>query len=593
MTRRRMLWQVYVPFLVVTLVSLVALVWFTSNALRSFYLDRLASDLEVRARFVERQVADHLAAGDQSSIDRLCKELGAMTSTRITVIAPAGKVLGDSDERPEIMENHIGRPEISQALSENRGIAIRYSGTLKTNLMYFAIPVYNGDKIIGVVRTSLSISSIEQALSNIRYKVILGGLVAAILAAVASLVISRRISRPLEELKEAAQRFARGELGLKLPLPNTAEIGDLAEAMNLMAGQLNDRIRIILQQRNELEAMLSSMSEGVLAFDNEENLISMNQAASELFDVEPSRVAGRSVHEIIRNPDLHRLVSAALSAGEPVEGEVTLTGSTEKFLQVNGTVLRGGQGNRIGALIVLNDLTRLRQLENLRRDFVANVSHELKTPVTSIKGFVETLLDGAINDSGKALEFLRIISAESNRLNSIIEDILSLSRIEEEDKQEGIILERMKIRPALESAIRSREIKASEKSIKISLSCPPDLTAKINAPLLEHAVVNLVDNAIKYSPPESDVHVSCRRRDDSILINVKDEGCGISPQHLPRVFERFYRVDKARSRQMGGTGLGLAIVKHIVLAHKGKVSVESKVGEGSTFTISLPCQETD
>jgi two-component system phosphate regulon sensor histidine kinase PhoR len=272
-----------------------------------------------------------------------------------------------------------------------------------------------------------------------------------------------------------------------------------------------------------------------------------------------------------------------------VEGDIVLRDTEgERFLQAHGTVLRGAQGQEIGALIVLNDVTRLRRLETLRRDFVANVSHELKTPITAIKGFVETLLDGAVDDPENAQRFLQIITRQADRLNAIIDDLLDLSRIEQEAEKGGIPLVRGALRPVLEAAVQACSLNAREKSLAMVLHCSGELAAQINAPLLEQAVVNLLTNAIKYSEPAGRIVVDACQFGDKVMVKVQDWGCGISPEHLPRLFERFYRVDKARSRKQGGTGLGLAIVKHIVQSHGGEVVVHSTPGQGSTFTLMLP-----
>ncbi|HNT36848.1 MAG TPA: ATP-binding protein, partial [bacterium] len=271
-----------------------------------------------------------------------------------------------------------------------------------------------------------------------------------------------------------------------------------------------------------------------------------------------------------------------------VEGEIAISGDTERTLLARGTLLQDASGRTVGAVVVFSDVTRLRRLENMRRDFVANVSHELRTPVTSIKGFVETLLDGAINDRDDAQRFLGIIARHADRLNAIIEDLLTLSRIEQEVRRAEIEREVCRLRPILASVIEVCSLRAAEKSIRTELSCEDTLECKMNAPLVEQAVINLVDNAIKYSPSEATVQIAAQQTNDACTISVEDSGCGIPQEHLPRLFERFYRVDKARSRNLGGTGLGLAIVKHIVQAHQGTVSVVSEMGKGSRFTIHIP-----
>jgi two-component system phosphate regulon sensor histidine kinase PhoR len=331
------------------------------------------------------------------------------------------------------------------------------------------------------------------------------------------------------------------------------------------------------------------MVEGLLAVDTDERVIKVNRAAATFLDIDAEEVIGRTIQEVVRNPALQEFVAKALSAEEPVEGDIVLhNGSGDRFLQAHGTQLHKPGGGSRGAVIVLNDVTRLRRLENVRRDFVANVSHELKTPITSIKGFVETLQDGAINTPRDAEHFLEIIAKQADRMNSIVEDLLLISSVEQDVEKEKIRFDSGQVRAALREAIQVVETKGNNKDITIELECPDNLSVRMNPALLEQAVINLVDNAIKYSEPGSRVTVIAEAGGDEVVISVIDRGCGIEEKHLPRLFERFYRVDKARSRKLGGTGLGLAIVKHIVQAHRGRVTVESAPNEGSTFSIHLP-----
>jgi two-component system phosphate regulon sensor histidine kinase PhoR len=361
-----------------------------------------------------------------------------------------------------------------------------------------------------------------------------------------------------------------------------------------MAEQLNERIRTIVRQRNELEAVFASMSEAVLAVDTDERVISLNKAAFDIFAIDEKQASGLLLQEAVRNIDLQRQVKQILDSLQPLQDEIVLQhGASERFLQTNGVPLHDGSGKNIGVLVVMNDVTRLRRLENVRRDFVANVSHELKTPITSIKGYVETLLEGAMDNREDAERFLKIILKQTNQLYAIIEDLLSLSRIEKLSENKEVELSLGNLYPILEEAVQTCQMKASQKNIRISINCPEKLQARVNATLLEQAVVNLVVNAVKYSEDASEVIVSAaeKKLDDGtnrVVISVQDFGIGIAKKHLPRLFERFYRSDKARSRKMGGTGLGLSIVKHIAQTHGGEVAVQSQEGQGATFFISLP-----
>jgi two-component system phosphate regulon sensor histidine kinase PhoR len=593
MRRKSLLWQLFSSFFLVTFLSLLLVTAYASRSLRQFYLDQTAQDLRARALLWESRVAGLIAAEDLEGVQDICERLGERTGTRLTVILPSGSVLADSDEDPHQMDNHADRPEIIAAFRGEADTAVRFSYTLQQEMMYVAVPEQGTRQPGYVVRTSLSLAAISSALHAVYGRIVLAGLVLTLIASAISYGISRRLSRSLNSLREGAERYARGDLGHRLRAPDTEEIGALANSMNTMAAQLDDRIRTIERQRNELEAVLASMVEGVLAVDTEENIISLNRAAARLLGIQLDQALGRSVLEIVRNPELFDFVKFALSENapqnrQPVEMEIVFHGDQELFLQAHASSLHGAAGEKIGALVVLNDVTSLRRLETVRRDFVANVSHELRTPITSVKGFVETLLENPPENPQERERFLRIVATHADRLNAIIEDLLSLSRIEQETEKAEIVLTAGKVADVILSAVDACTAKAESRRISIEHTCTGDTVASINPPLLEQAVVNLIDNAIKYSEPGSGVQVKCSTEEHRVSIAIHDQGCGIASEHLPRLFERFYRVDKARSRKLGGTGLGLAIVKHIVQAHGGEIAVESALGRGSTFTIHLP-----
>jgi two-component system phosphate regulon sensor histidine kinase PhoR len=579
--KKRLLWQLYPSYLLITVISVMGVTWYASSSLRQFFLGQTASDLEARARLVEKQIEECLDPPDEKCVDLLCKKIGRRASTRITIILPSGKVIGDSREDPAKMDNHVDRPEFMQALTGPSGNSMRYSRTLEKNMMYVGIPVRANEQTLAVVRTSIPVTAIDVALKEIQIRIAGAGLVIALFAAALSLIVSRRITRPIEELRKGAESFARGDFQCTLPVSESEEIGGLAEAMNEMARQLHERINTIIGQRNEIEGVLCSMIEGVIAVDMDERVLSMNNAAVRMFGCNASEAQGRSIQEIVRNTVLREFVTDTLSSEKPVERDVVLSSNGDLFLSGHGTLLQDAQGKQIGALIVLNDVTRLRRLEEIRRDFVANVSHEIKTPITAIKGFVETLREGAVKNPDDAERFLGIIEKHVERLEAIIEDLLSLSRIERGTEREENELVENSVKDVLDTAIQVCEVGAVARKIDIELSCPENLFAKMEPRLLEQAVVNLLDNAVKYSNEESSIRVEASQGEGEIILSVRDEGCGIEKKHLSRLFERFYRVDKARSRQLGGTGLGLAIVKHIAQAHGGHVNVE--IGERMCF----------
>ncbi len=587
--RRSLLWQLYPAVLLLVLAALAIVYLYVTYYLHRFYEAEKRLDLEVRAQLVRTHAAGFVQTGRKEALDDFCKRMGEEIRTRITLIDANGKVLGESRKDPEVMENHLLRPEIQQALSGQTGFHIRPSTTLRQTMMYVAIPLLQDGAVIGIVRTAEPISKFEAALSDIQHKIIVSGLLLALVLAGVSWLVCWTLSRPLGQMRRGAQRFAAGDLGHRLAIGGNREMADLAESLNQMAEELSRRIETITSQRNEQQAVLSSMTEGVLAVDVHHHCLSINQAAVTMLQVAAADPCGRTVPEIIRNRELQEFIERSLDNPDPSETRVVLyEGSQERHVQAHGTALLNGQGQRIGSLIVLNDITEIHKLQMLRTDFVANVSHELKTPVTSIKGFVETLLEGAKDRPSDLQRFLEIIQRQTERLNSIIDDLLTLSRIEQQTEKSQIPFEQSGLREiVLESAELCR-YRAEQKKISVEIDCPESLRAHVNPSLLEQALVNLIDNAVKYSQPGGAVSVRVVQQDQEIRIEVADHGCGIANEHLPRLFERFYRVDKARSRTLGGTGLGLAIVKHIAQAHAGQVLVESTPGTGSLFTLVLP-----
>jgi two-component system phosphate regulon sensor histidine kinase PhoR len=556
--------------------------------MQSIHINEITLTLENRANLIGRQLRDEILEFDLSAIDKQCKEYGRLTNTRITIVDTNGVVLGDSDKDPLNMENHGSRPEMVQAFGGHLGTAARFSNTLQLKMKYVAVPVKENSNVIAVVRTSLPVSNIEKTLNTFYLNVAISGILIIILALIVSIVVFRRLTRPLEELQLGAERFADGHLQFKLPVSDIEEIATLATSMDRMAKQLDARIRTIVEQRNEREAILSSMSEGVLALDANECIVSLNRTAAYFLDIDIESVTGKSIHGVARISDLHRLIEMTSNSNETVEMELVLPGQKERYLQAHGTVLNDTSGKRIGIVLVFNDITRLKKLENIRRDFVANVSHELKTPITAITGSAETLLDDPIDNPEDSRRFLKMIARHSERLNNLVDDLLTLARLESESDRDGIEFSRNKIADVLNSSIHVCRERGNAHNVTITCSCDSNIEVKINIRQLEQSVVNLIDNAIKYSEAGSEVTVKAEISGDEIVISVEDQGCGIESKHLPRLFERFYRVDKARSREVGGTGLGLAIVKHVAITHEGRVSVDSTPGKGSTFRIHLP-----
>jgi two-component system phosphate regulon sensor histidine kinase PhoR len=600
MQSRKLIYHIFPPNILVTIGAMLAIIWYGSSTLQQFYMDETRTSLLARAYSIESQVQSYLVKEDVVALSGFLEQIGRKTSARITLISPVGIVISDSLKDPETMDNHQNRPEFLESMERGEGSSTRFSQTLGEKMLYVAIALSEKgeegkEKIRGVLRVSVSVAKLEKTIAKVKKDMTVAIFVVIFFAALVTIFVSRRISNPLEEMTRGAERFALGKFSPHLIPPDhvATEIATLSHALNSMADQLEDRLSTVLQQRNELQTILDSMLAAVLTVDSHGKLISLNSFASKLLGLESAKSIGKPVEELIRNIDLLKLIERAKKSGEAVDGEIEIdTNGNNSYLLTNCVHLYDEHDESFALLLVLHDVTRIRLLENLHKDFVANVSHELKTPITSIRGYVETILDDNLEDRENAIRFLDIVLKKTNNLNAIIDHLLLLSRIEQQVETETIELHRENVKPVLEEVIYSCAPKAEEKKIVLLLDCPDTLLVKIHAILLEQAVVNLVINAVRYSQEGSEIKISAAKKVEKeqtqIVITVQDSGVGIGKEHLPRLFERFYRSDTARSRKMGGTGLGLAIVKHIAQAHKGDVSVESVVGKGTSVSIILP-----
>jgi two-component system phosphate regulon sensor histidine kinase PhoR len=574
---------ILLPLFAVTIAAVLVATSLALTVMRHFHMQETAEGLGVQARLIAKYLDRPFDPANAARTEAACKELGHLIHTRITVILASGKVLADSEQDPATMDNHADRPEVAQALAGRVGNARRYSDTLRSDWLYVAVPVAN----LGVLRASAPLASVYKALWRAFLTIGLGSIAVAVLAVLTVLLLTRRVARPLKEMELGARRFARGDFDQPLSVPRPTELASLAEAMNAMATVIRARIQAMEKQRNELQAVLSSMVEGVIAVDAQQRVMRINRAAATLFGTTPEIAQGRLIQEVVRNLRFHECVDRILTEQQPFEAELTTLGIKEAFLRVSAALLVDDCGGTIGATFVLNDVTEVRALERARSDFVANVSHEIRTPLTSIKGYAETLLNDRPSDPETLASFLDIIVRQSDRLCSLVDDILSLANLERAEVAGDVLLAAVSVRPLIETAVSVCAPKAAQKNLDIAIVCDDDIKVQVNELLFEQAVINLIDNAIKYSDAGHRINVVVVRN-GGVCISVRDWGIGIAAEHVPRIFERFYRVDRGRSRKLGGTGLGLAIVKHIVALHNGQVSVESTLGKGSCFTIKMP-----
>ncbi|HAJ33242.1 MAG TPA: PAS domain-containing sensor histidine kinase [Candidatus Atribacteria bacterium] len=583
---KKISWKLFFTYIIIIIICVMTIGLLSTVQLRNFYINHLASNLESNATLIKNFLYEDLSENNLSGIKSKTETLGREINTRITIINTIGTVLGDSEKDPALMENHADRPEIKEALQGKTGKSIRYSSTLEIDMLYIAIPIIKDNQTLGIARLSLPLTEVNENISNLHKIIILATAITLAIASIISLIISLTITRPLQEMTKVSQKISKGDFSKKLKINSQDEVGQLANSLNLMSEELENKIRIISEDKDKMKVILSSIIEGIIAIDKEGRIILFNHALGNMIDYSFDRVLGKFHWEIIRNNQLNELLKETLQKGQTLTREIILFSPQEKIFHASANPLT--EKNKIwGAVVVLNDITEIKKLEKMRSEFVANVSHELRTPLTSIQGFVETLKEGVMDDPKKARYFLTIIERQSNRLNTLIEDLLQLSRIE---SQEILMnFQSVNLKELVDQITLEFKGKIEDKKQHLKVDISPRLPLlKVDSEQIATVLRNLLDNAIKYTPNRGEISISALKKAENIYIEVADNGIGISAEHLPRLFERFYRVDKDRSRKLGETGLGLAIVKHIVQAHGGTVGVDSGLGKGSKFFFTLP-----
>lgn len=578
------------------LALLVALLLISINigidaVLTPYLTEKVKLDLQRDLPFVEKVFAERLSREpiNYDEINSVSHELAQKTGLRLTVIRPDGVVIAESDKpQSEVrnMENHLLRPEVQAALSSGMGSAVRHSDTLKLDFIYIAGLIKQNGDVVAVLRIAAPLRTLQETTLQVRHVIAYSSILIECLSIPFIFWIARSTGRPIAEMRDMAMEVARGNFTARTELaPVVNEFRDLGKALNEMAEQLERRVKELQGERNELQTMLSCMVDGLMLVDAGGKVRLVNQSIMEQFHISGD-VNGKSLIEVFRNTSLQEIVDQSLE-GRSVEGEeLTFIGVLEKTFSVNAAPLKAADGKNMGAVVVFHDITRLKQLENVRKDFVANVSHELRTPLSIIKGYVETLLDDSTGHSTLNKKFLTTIAKHSQRLESLINDLLTISSLESNKVQMSI--QPSKLRHSVQSAIDELMKRAQDKNIALINEVSEQLFLKYDSGRLHQVFINFLDNAIKYTSPSCIVSVQAISGNNEVQVCVKDNGPGIPAEHVPHLFERFYRVDKARSRDEGGTGLGLSIVKHIVQAHGGKVWAESEEGKGSSFYFSLP-----
>ncbi len=579
---RTIRWRIAVPYAVLILLIMLGLSIYLSNFVRQAHLADLESELTDESRLVADALASRLAQGEpDEALDSLVLHYADLLGARVTVIRADGTVVGESHEDRTQMDNHLYRPEVQEALARGQGSSIRFSRTVEYDMMYVAVPVRFGEQVVGFARLALPLRQVEASVARLRWAILGATLVAAALAVVLAIFIAERTARPVRELTQVAQRMAEGDLDIHL-LPTTRdEISQLTHAFNHMADELQEKISTLADERSRLAAILDNMADGVLITDGQGRVLLINPAAARLLSTKQAAAQGLSFAEVARHHQLIELFQRCRGEGTE-QFEAMELGPEGLFLRAIITPLQAEDLG--GCLIILQDLSEIHRLETVRRDFLGNISHELRTPLASLKALVDTLRDGALEDPPAAQRFLDRMDIEVDALTQIVQESLELSRIE--SGQVPLRLVSTPVAVLILSPLERLRPQAERADLRVTVSLPSDLPRVLaDEERARQVVTNLVHNAIKFTPAGGEVTISAESVGDEVVISVRDTGIGIPAEDLPRIFERFYKADRARSG--GGTGLGLAIAKHIVQAHGGRVWAESVEGQGSIFFFSL------
>ncbi|PKM95432.1 MAG: PAS domain-containing sensor histidine kinase [Firmicutes bacterium HGW-Firmicutes-1] len=575
-------------YLLIITVTMLVTVIFSWNKTKDYFFERVQKESETRINLLLDIVTSDQSY-DPSRYQDFVNIYSEKTGSRITIVDSEGQVIAESDNKVDEMDNHKNREEIAKALEKGELYSsLRYSNTMKVYFQYVAIPL-NVQDFQGVLRTATPLTEIEEIISDMLMMVVIGIFIGALLAIAIAYFLTRKIMLPINELTEAAIKISEGDYEDKIYIQQHDEIGQLADAFNNMTFKLRMNLWKLENKNAELESILSSMSSGIIAVNHEMKIGIYNDNFLKLFHIEDQDIKGKLFYEVTRNLVIFDLLEKSLELSELIVKEAKIydsSGERNYLIYANPIRSRSETKKSLGVLLVVSDVTQMRKLENMRSDFVSNVTHELKTPLTSIRGFVDTLKNGAIDEEEVATRFLDIIDIEAERLEGLIDDILILSEIEAMvgDKNIGLY----NIGEIINEVVELLLPEAKEKNLQIE-TFTDDLVVpyKCNKNRIKQLLINVIGNAIKYTDVGF-VKIRLREEFKFVIIEIEDSGIGIEKKHIPRLFERFYRVDRGRSRATGGTGLGLSIVKHIVELYNGKIKVDSKVGEGTKMTIRLP-----
>lgn len=577
-------WRIAVPFILLAVISLGGLAWYCSRQIEAEYQKAEVERLQVETRLVADQLANEITDGHGERVDTLAGYFSRLLDVRVTVIDTDGKILGESDADMNQMESHLNRPEVKAALGGSDSWDIRFSVTLLEDRLYTASPILSNGKTIGVARLSISLNKIQAELQSFQRNLLILTLIVLGLVVVLAFWISEHTLRPIRQLTKAAEQVDAGRFAHGTILDRKDEIGTLSRALNKMSENQDRDFRLLESEQEKLYGILTAMSDGVIITDSQGIVQMVNPAAAMLFNVQEHQAIGHTLTEVLRH---HSLVDLWKKSRETAEQQSLALDLGAEKISIHVVISPMSGALQDASLIIIQDLTRLRRLETIRQDFVSNVSHELRTPLAAIKSLAETLDEGALEDESVARKFLSMMTKEIDSMSMIVQELLDLSKIE--SGRAPLQKREISMEELLESVMDRMDHQAVRAGLTLSLQLQDPLPQiNVDVDRIQQVLVNIIHNAIKFTPPEGKINICSSQKDNEVQIEVHDTGIGIPDEDLPRIFERFYKGDRARSG--GGTGLGLSIAKHVIEAHGGKIWAESRVGEGSSFYFTLPVE---
>ncbi|MDD4180463.1 MAG: ATP-binding protein [Victivallaceae bacterium] len=581
---RKRSYRVSPGLVVLVLLFLSGIIWYQTNSFANVFLAQIHKNMRERTELIKHIVKPYIGKDIKPVLDEF-RRVAKAADVRLSLIDHTGKMIFDSEESVESIKNYLDRPEVASALRDESGEIVRFSETTGQNQIYAAVRVDGFDGKSWVLRTGITTQRLNDMVFYARRDLIMGGIFAVFLVIALYQIARRRIATPIARLKKRAAKIASGDLSYSLEITRGSRlIREMSTTLERMLLNLKRQIKSLRLEKSKRDVIFASMGEGVIALDNNGVIIDLNPMAARILEL-PTLAVGLSLHGIVHCQKLQKFIEQVQNRDPISTVDLSLETKPVKYLRVRGTIMESVSGT-LGTVLVLSDITRMHKLENFRSDFIADVSHEIRTPLMAITGAVEALQHNVDDEQEQAKPFMSMILRQSEHLNNLVKDILNISTLEYRGTSEDPGFTEINLVQVVKSAVELARPAAEEQKIKLTVDLPDELLYHGDSQLLEQATYNLIENAIRYSGG-TEVTIALKIDDNMLLLEVSDNGCGITKEHLPRLFERFYRVDKARSRKLGGTGLGLAIVKHIIQHHGGKVAVSSIPAHGSTFTIRL------